>query len=424
MGSLKGAVKSALPAWAERPARKLYSNVMDFRAGRLLRKAAKWRTHGDVLRVAFLAYVPGSWDMQRYVFEEFRSRENVLVDVIVLPNYGNDMRFTKEYGGELEFFKELYPDAIVAYQEDGSLFDLAAHGYDYVFYQSPYDEHYPKAYRSTSVMKHSKVCYIPYAFYGSSAFDSTVGNRAFTRNAYFYFANCEAQFKLQEAQFAKTLAAGIQHFEFLGFPLFERYLSAGDVDRKKILWTPRWSYDEKVGGSHFLEYKDEIIDLKRRNPELSITVRPHPMMFAELRNKGLLSAEGEQRFKEECESAGIALSLDNTLEDDLLGAGILLSDYSSILVPYFATGRPVVYCDGGFELTGTMEELSKGMYIVRSWTEVEESLDDVLSGGDSMKEARKRIVNESIGDSIGASERIADCVIRDYMSSLERACEQ
>lgn len=56
-------------------------------------------------------------------------------------------------------------------------------GFDYVFYQDPYNVHYPKEICSKSVVKYSKICYIPYGYVISPNFsDLLLQNKDFFRN--------------------------------------------------------------------------------------------------------------------------------------------------------------------------------------------------------------------------------------------------
>ena len=73
-----------------------------------------------------------------------------------------------------------------------------------------------------------------------------------------------------------------QHFETLGYPDLESYFDiSGSSAVRNIIWTPRWSYDPKIGGSHFFEYKELPLALKEKYSEIGIVFRPHPLMFDE-----------------------------------------------------------------------------------------------------------------------------------------------
>mgnify|MGYP006898305653 CR=1 FL=1 len=60
-------------------------------------------------------------------------------------------------------------------------------GYDYIFYQDPYNEHMPPTLRSDNVVRFAKICYVPYGFVGSNDLSHIVTNKAFFRNVTYGF---------------------------------------------------------------------------------------------------------------------------------------------------------------------------------------------------------------------------------------------
>ena len=122
----------------------------------------------------------------------------------------------------------------------------------------------------------------------SKDFTSLNTNKAFFRNVYFSFLECDEILEILKSSFRKNIRDKVQKFEKTGFPEFDSYKVShkNNSDKKTILWTPRWSYDPVLGGSHFFEYKDEILNFAEKNPYLSIIIRPHPLMFENFIKEG------------------------------------------------------------------------------------------------------------------------------------------
>ena len=84
-------------------------------------------------------------------------------------------------------------------------------------------------------------------------------------------------------RFKKTSEKGYQHFEYLGYPSLEPFMKIKNRNEiKSIIWTPRWSYNKTIGGSHFIEYKDSFVSIKEKFSEIELVFRPHPLMFDNL----------------------------------------------------------------------------------------------------------------------------------------------
>ena len=100
-----------------------------------------------------------------------------------------------------------------------------------------------------------------------------------------FFADSASERDVMREVFGKNYNRGIQKIQELGYPPFERYENMKDSAQvATIAWAPRWSYHEKVGGSHFFEYKDEFVSLRKRYPEINLVFRPHPMLVANMIN--------------------------------------------------------------------------------------------------------------------------------------------
>ena len=186
---------------------------------------------------------------------------------------------------------------------------------------------------------------------------------------------------------------------------------------KKILWAPRWTYDEKIGKSHFFEYKDKFNELSKKYPNILFTIRPHPMMFSNFIKSGLMTEEEFLHYKKELELLGIELSLNKDVSEDLKTTDILISDFSSIIPMFYFMNKPVIYTDADMALNEEYCIIMDNSYIADNWNKVREYIDDLVNGIDLKSSQRYADIKEQYKLHHEASRRIVDCLVNDYIKN-------
>ena len=223
--------------------------------------------------------------------------------------------------------------------------------------------------------------------------------------------------KLSE-RYASNVEMGYQHMEFLGYPILDTDLAAPDPHSTvNLLWTPRWSYKARVGGSHFLEYKDKFITLgDRYGDKVKLSMRPHANTFSDLQEKGLITKAEVDAYKKTLKEKSIELySTQFDLYENFRRTDILIGDYSSILIVYFLTGRPMIYCEfANAEPLAEYKEMFDCMYVARSWDDVERYLDELIAGNDPLYERRQKAVAKIRADHANSAQRIVDRLLEDF----------
>ena len=366
---------------------------------------------GDIVKVAFLVFEPETWDKQEPIYRELKERENVQVDVVVIPNFDVDFSVRKNYGKEIKFFESNCENVIHAYDDNGKLYDLKKAGYKYVFYEDLYNPHYPKKYNTYIVNKFAKICNIPYGFNGTPMFLECY-NMDFFKDVYMAFAPSESVKNYLIKMFYKNYKNGIQLIEFLGYPALEKCWNSTLKIEDSILWTPRWSYDKKIGGSHFLEFKDEFVKLRTIYPKVRLILRPHPMMFTEFQNKGLMRKSDILDYMSELQDNNIELSSGGNINDDFERTEILITDYSSIILMFFLTGKPIIYCKCNLNFNEEYLRMIPGLYIAENWVDVKNYISEIRSGNDYLKNNREQIISEFINEHNHSAKKIVDFVLR------------
>lgn len=367
------------------------------------------RNHSkNIIKVGFCAEFPAVWDKISPVFELMR-KDNRFKVLLVFTRTLNT-RNEEEFLNVQQFFNELYPE--VEYLINDGNISLSDYNLDYFFYQRPYNGVYPANLKVEMVRKFAKICYIPYGYSGSNAFIDLATDKSFFRNVYFGFIEIKEELQILRRQFNRNIERGYQFFEKLGYPSFEKYLNFEKKDfQGKVLWTPRWTTDDKVGGSHFFDYKDDFL-MAARN--IAFIFRPHPLMFDNFVKKGMMSEEDVIEYKTSLKDRGVKFSEGEQIEKDFMNTDILLTDYSSIIVEYFLTGKPIIYCKANYQMNEEYDNIMKGIYIANSWNEVMQYLGDLLKGVDPLKDERQRIIKEHFGDVKGAAKRIVERIVDDF----------
>lgn len=378
----------------ERSIRRYFSGKV---ASYYIRKNSNVRGQKEKIKVGFLVHEIETWDKLQPVFEKMRVDDRFQVYLVVVPSFSESLKISRYYGRESSFFQKNYNETILAYKKDGSLVDLQDFKLDFVFYQDHYDEHYPLEYRSKRLVKYTRICYIPY---GYSLLENLVvffaSHISFLRNVSIFFAENIADGKVVENLFEDNIKKGIQQVKYLGFPALESYMKYPRTDTiKTITWAPRWSYDKDIGGSHFLEYKETILAL-HKNPLNKLIIRPHPMMFENFKQKGIMTVEEIDKFKKLAEHLNVEIDAHGPIDAILKETDLLITDVSSIIVSFFSTGRPIIYCECEMEPNFDLKEMMKGMYIARSEQDIKIYTDKLLKGDDYLKETRERILASSL----------------------------
>ena len=318
-----------------------------------------------------------------------------------------------------EYFQEKYPDdKIYSY----SLMDLKKLAPDYVFLPNPYDSrrNFP-GFRTNDIVKFAKVCIISYGATLSNIFSDRLFNEYpnFWQNVYLYFASAETVKDEFAKKFPQDISMNYQHVEFFGYPALKPYyrLEKESSAAKNILWSPRWNFDDKIGGSHFMDYKNNFVALKKKyGDKIELVLRPHPDLFSELMKKKFMTEKEITAYDELLKENNICrqTTLANMYKS-IRKIDIFLTDYSSIMVEFFLTGRPIIYCEYSKAIPlPEYEEMFKAMYIAHNWKEVERYLEDLLNDNDPLFEKRQEIAEKIYETHKDAAEKIVDRIVKDF----------
>lgn len=90
-------------------------------------------------------------------------------------------------------------------------------------------------------------------------------------------------------------------------------------------------------------------------------------------------------------------------------------DISSIMITYYMTGKPIIYCPpDNIEECDTYRKMRPGMYIAHNYQEIEEAVDMLTSGSDPRWRYRLEMINKIKEKSFDATKKIVNWIVGDY----------
>lgn len=390
---------------------KLENGYLEIRSYYYLNKNSKKAVNKKRIKVGFIVQVPEVWDKEAPIYEYMKASELFRPVLLVLPNANPDGSFDN-YGKEYVFFRRKAngKDCIKAVDSERKVLIKDLRSYDYIFFQRPYEIYLPKGMQSVDLIKYSKLCYVPYSTTERESLKPAY-TISFLKNMYFCFMDTRDG---QEYVKKRTRRNKNRHIEYLGYPVFEQVMSQkAETHPTTVLWTPRWAFDSSLGGSHFFDYKDHI-NTNEFAGKARIIIRPHPLMFWNIVNKGLMSEEEIESYRSDLEKKNIELDRNVYIQDTFKYTSILISDLSSVIPLFFITGKPIIYCPVKCDYSAILRAIMPGLYIADSWDKVNDYVDMLLSGKDPLKEKRESIIRSYFRHTKGSTERIVNRIAEDH----------
>lgn len=382
------------------------------------------------IKVVFICqYIP-AWSKNKALYDALQADDRFETMLLCIPNrvHANQLDDPEDQSNDAYdyFYSHGYRQAVNALVANNTWFNLQAFAPDYVFYNR-YDRPMPVPYTSTAVSAFSKVCLIVYGVSLLKVEEQMI-DKLFTANTFCFFAE----------------SAGIQN-EFLnrnrvlhrwklsnavlcGIPSLENaYLAKGSPSPAwafsknsfRVIYAPRWTTDPTWGGSSFLKYSNTFFTIAESHPEIDVLVRPHPLMFQNFIDTGLITAEEAIAFKNACSvKPNIRLDQEKEYLATFWNSSVLICDYSSMIIEYYITGKPIVYLtyDKNIGYTDQMSAMLSGCYLVNDEDELHRTIEMLLAGKDPLAPVRDEVCRTQLlqGDNLKASENIKQVLLDSY----------
>ena len=414
--------------WCKRRKNELSALPRHLKRRRLQRK--RQRQAPGKIKVAFICqYIP-AWSKNQRLYEALRGDERFEALLICVPNrvFANQLRDPEDLSNDTYdyFVSHGYPEAVNALVGKDEWYDLRAAGVDYVIYNR-YDRPMPIPYTSARISAHAKVCLIEY---GTSLLRMVdmMFDYPFLANTYCFFAENDAK----RGEFLRWNLAlsrlGLSQAVCCGIPAVENAYMAQDAPAPawsfsqnafRAIYAPRWTTDPVWGGSTFLRYREFFLKLADERPELDFLVRPHPLMFQHFIDTGLMTAEEAAAFEAACGARpNIRLDQEKEYLATFWKSSVLICDFSSMIIEYFITGKPIIYLtyDENIAYTDQMDAMLSGCYLVNDEDALRRTIEMLSAGEDPLAPVRDEVCKTQLlqGANLKASENMKQVLLDSY----------
>lgn len=388
----------------------------------LIEKRIKNRlSDGNKVNVFFILQYPEMWNSFKTVFDAFSSDIRFNAVILAVPKQ-NGVNFSNGS------FEEKNEAADYCYSNDLPFIDSRTNnGWvnikdlepDIIFVQRPYDECMPKDYSLNKMSTVAILCYIPYGFeFVRNVHLEIEYNDNFLNNVFCCFADNSETANFIRNRSKLDYYLGLRKIFDIGYPRFDLINQIGKNinSRSTVLWTPRWSTDEINDRSFFFDYIEVLKRYFVNNPKLNLIIRPHPLMFKNFIEKGVLTDIEVEHIKEGINNIE-NIKWDNNINylDSFNESDILVSDFSSLIIEYFATNKPIIYCGevDGFNNVG--KQMARGIYCAHNSESLINYLDYLTCNYDKYYDLNQTTINKYIKrvDNIGL--QIKNCMIERFL---------
>lgn len=365
------------------------------------------RNADSPVKVVFLIQYLVNWGKSEQLYRIMEADERFDPILLCIPY---NLNASKNENETYKWFDARGYNCINASLGDNQWYNLEGLSPEYVFYARPYNAAIPKVYSSHIVSAYARVCSYIYGYLLAAEEISNSINRDFYDYCYTYYACSEDD----NRYFNIKKHSAFQRSVYLGYPGLSRFARSEankttswgswttEHTRFRALWTPRWSTDERVGGSNFFKYKENFLSYAGNNKDVELMIRPHPLAFGNFIKTGEMTEQEVKDFKVLCETTeNLSLDEDFDYVETFLNTDVLISDYSAIMAEFFATGKPMIYCESNSKFnqdyTESMKEILEGTYIAYNFEDIEKYIEMLRSGRDPLKENRIQAIEKLWG---------------------------
>lgn len=279
--------------------------------------------------------------------------------------------------------------------------DVIDDTFDYIFINTSYNIAYPSPFKFEVLSKKSNVCFVPYGgvlIVKNSNIFNIVFNDELLSNVRYIFADNKPSYLFLKKKMKKIEALEkkeiVYHF---GFPRFDIVNRERSSVNKTLLWLPRWTTPKEKGNeqSTFLKYYRCIIDYSIQHPEINVIIRPHPIMFEVYVADGFLTNNDVSNMRSEITNLpNVFLDESESYLDSFKKSDILIADFTSLIVEYFASGKPVIFLGDLSNIDSRYKRIVDSFYNLNEWNGIEKCLNELFNGIDDKQDQRLNAIND------------------------------
>lgn len=399
-------------------------------------KTAGLKDEESKVKAAFLTHEYSCWPSFKPVYERFSVMPNVEAQVIV--SYSINVHFGKVFY-DTEFYRRMLAEYRDAGIEAYSMYEynIATESPDIVFYMKPYYCRGNMPYFQVGdVEKHTPyTVYIPYCL-------DTQGGAELIKYFYqlppfYHFWRIIGYSDIYKKMHAQYGYRDAENVVTLGHPKFDiaynaargrsyNYWSDTVKGRPAVLWNTHFSIEDNVGVGTYLLYKDVVFDYFKRHNDIVLLWRPHPIFWQRIMKQSQeIVNEFNDTINDIARYENIIVDKRPDYLDAFSASTAMVSDATTFLLEYRASGNPVIYTSkpGGERVSH--EEYLNGIPEATAPEDILDFLEAVRTNRTAeMSERSVQAFSSVLGDSDGhVSERICDYVLKEMDIDLQRRAE-
>lgn len=369
-------------------------------------EAAKKLRDKARLEVAFFLTIPGMWKADE-VFEAMQQHSRFHPYVVIYP-----FAVYKDFNAEeeqrtiertKEFMEKKGFEYVIPYDEKRrkwlDIRNVAKP--DVVIFTNPYKDSYPKYY--VDHFKDTLTCYLPYGFSSLSLYRKNYDS-FFINLVGLHFVETELHRKMA-AEHSRNKA---ENAVVTGYPATEVFLrddyvpkdiwKPQPVAKKKVIFAPHHSIDQKEYTSLFLEVCDVMLEIAEKfKEEIQFVFKPHQVLKFKLQQ--LWGVDKTEDYYKRWDALENAQLVSDGYVDLFLTSDAMIHDCGSFTTEYLFTRKPVMYLCGNTDMTDKFNEFGINSfnchYQGRSGEDIERFLKEVvLDGKDPMKQQREQFFED------------------------------
>lgn len=365
---------------------------------RAYKKYIQKKTSG-AKRILFAVHLPSAFSAIESIYLAAIENDALDVTLLLLPGRQPGMDNRLSYiEGLIEYMEEKKYPYVLGY-ENGMWHDPFEFFPDCIMYQTPYFTQRHPAYN----FKFSKVCpKIIYTPYGPWVMDRSVKDfidtgidKPYFNDLWRFFCDKLTYELLDYASpeyLPISIESGSPKVDFHRLNIISgEYCWKEGKDRYKIIWMPRWGVMR--GRSSFPDYYQYFLDEIIPRKDVSFVMRPHPLLFKDIRRSKYYSPRKIEEIKSAFELPdNTCIDYSEDYREGIVSCDFIVADFSSVMYEFLPTGKPIIYTKK--DNTMVDPRIMKACYVVSNLEELRQAMDMLLQGEDPLYIVRKNVIKE------------------------------
>lgn len=380
------------------------------------------------IKIAFFPYKYSMWDSLESIWKAALKDKRCECQIIPVPYYdkGEDGKL-EEFHYEGDSFPEDIP--ILDYRN----YNIGAENPDIVYIHNPYDEYnkitciHPLFFMENLKKQGAVMVYVPYYMASICSDFEKIGTGYKTKGTVY------SDYIILQSDKLKTAYeySGIESEKLLvtGSPKIDKIyeMMAGEKkvkeewqpalkDRKVLLFCS--SINDLLGYDDWLRSTNAVVDNVLADKSLALLWRPHPLLF---RTMQILKKDYVKEYERICEKVREAengvIDESGDFGDALTASDGMIGDFSSLVLQYTFSGKPVLLLRGNSE--GRKMEVFCDYfsnYFLSEGTTIKDFIEMIKDGRDERKEERVRMAKASVANADGT------CGEKTHETVIQRIC--